>query len=110
MTTVSRTLVVLAGTIVFTLSGGPSALTSPGGGHDDGAAASGGDPATRAAAVALAATGGARVTATEVGDEESYYEVEVTLDDGRQVDVQVDESFAVVGGHPDIEHSGEGAD
>jgi hypothetical protein len=32
-----------------------------------------------------------------VGDEESLYEVEVTLDDGRQVDVQLDESFAVVG-------------
>lgn len=38
-----------------------------------------------------------RVTDTEVGDEESYYEIEVTLDDGRQVDVQLDEWFDVVG-------------
>jgi len=38
------------------------------------------------------------VTETEVGDEEScYYEVEVTLDDGSQVDVQLDEGFNVVG-------------
>lgn len=37
------------------------------------------------------------VTATEVGDEESYYEIEVTLDDGRQVDVQLTEDFEVVG-------------
>jgi hypothetical protein len=37
------------------------------------------------------------VTATEQGDEESYYEVEVTLDDGRQVDVQLTEDFEVVG-------------
>ena len=37
------------------------------------------------------------VSATEVGDEESYYEVEVTLDDGRQVDVQLTEDFEVVG-------------
>ena len=50
----------------------------------------------RASAAALEATGGGRVTETEVGDEESYYEVEVTLDDGSQVDVQLDEQFNVV--------------
>jgi uncharacterized membrane protein YkoI len=37
------------------------------------------------------------VSATEVGDEESYYEIEVTLDDGRQVDVQLTKNFEVVG-------------
>lgn len=46
---------------------------------------------------ALAETGGGRVSETEVGDEESRYEVEVTLDDGSQVDVQLDRNFAVVG-------------
>lgn len=46
---------------------------------------------------ALAETGGGQVTETEVGDEESYYEVEVTLDNGDQVDVQLDEDFTVVG-------------
>jgi hypothetical protein len=51
----------------------------------------------RASAVALDYLGEGRVTATEVGDEESYYEIEVTLDDGGQVDVQLDESFKVVG-------------
>ena len=51
----------------------------------------------RASAAALAHTGGGRVTDTEVGDEDSYYEVEVTLPDGRQVDVQLDRDFAVVG-------------
>ena len=51
----------------------------------------------KASAAALAHTGQGRVSGTEVGDEESYYEIEVTLDDGRQVDVQLDESFAVVG-------------
>ena len=50
----------------------------------------------RASEAALAATGGGRVTETEVGDEDAYYEVEVTLDDGRQVDVHLDTSFAVV--------------
>ena len=51
----------------------------------------------RATAAALAHTGGGRVTDTEIEDEESYYEVEVTLEDGTQIDVQLDESFAVVG-------------
>jgi hypothetical protein len=45
--------------------------------------------------------GGGRVTGTEVGDEESYYEVEVTLGDGTQIDVQLDRSFRVVGGETD---------
>lgn len=50
----------------------------------------------KASAAALAHTGGGRVTDSEVGDEESYYEVEVTRPDGSQVDVQLDESFTVV--------------
>ena len=69
-----------------------------------------GDALQRAEAAALAETGGGRVSATEVGDEESYYEVEVTLEGGGQVDVQLDESFAVVGSAEDVEHSDEGAD
>ncbi len=45
---------------------------------------------------ALAETGGGKVTDTEVDDEQSRYEVEVTLDDGSQVDVQLDGDFQVV--------------
>jgi uncharacterized membrane protein YkoI len=37
-----------------------------------------------------------RVTGTEVGDEEGYYEVEVTRDDGSQVDVHLDKNFNVI--------------
>ena len=55
----------------------------------------------RASAVAIAHLGGGRVTATEIEDEESYYEVEVTLEDGSQVDVQLDENFNVVGSERD---------
>ncbi|MDQ3505655.1 MAG: PepSY domain-containing protein [Actinomycetota bacterium] len=60
----------------------------------------------QASAAALEFTGGGRVTGTEVGDEESYYEVELTRDDGTQVDVQLDEDFAVVGSED--EDGGEG--
>ena len=55
-----------------------------------------GDALDRASAAALDYVGQGRVTGSEVGDEESYYEIEVTLDDGSQVDVQLDESFNVV--------------
>jgi uncharacterized membrane protein YkoI len=55
----------------------------------------------QASAVALGYLGEGRVTETEVGDEESYYEVEVTLPDGSEVDVQLDENFNVVGSERD---------
>jgi uncharacterized membrane protein YkoI len=68
-----------------------------------------GDALQKASDAALAETGGGRVTGTEVGDEESYYEVEVTRADGSQTDVQLDENFAVVGSKTDSESSDEGA-
>ena len=63
---------------------------------------------TDASRAALAHTGGGKVTDTEVGDEESLYEVEVTLEDGSQVDVQLDEGFKVVGSKADHEDDTEG--
>lgn len=57
----------------------------------------------QASAAALEHTGGGDVTDTEVGDEESYYEVEVTRPDGTQVDVQLDEDFEVVGSEDDTD-------
>ncbi len=63
----------------------------------------GGTALDQASAAALQHTGGGQVTDTEVGDEESYYEVEVSRDDGTQVDVQLDRSFNVVGGEIDEE-------
>ncbi len=66
-----------------------------------------GDALDQATAVALAHTGEGTVTETEVGDEDSYYEVEVTLDDGTQVDVQLDEAFNVVSSEADQEEAGD---
>lgn len=100
---------MLVGVIVLTPIGGPSALTLAGGGSGDRGTATGAAGAlARASAVALAATGGGRVTATEVGDEESVYEVEVTLHDGRQVDVQVDGDFGLVNRSGDAERREDG--
>jgi hypothetical protein len=50
----------------------------------------------RATAAALEAVGEGKVTETEEGDEEGAYEVEVTKDDGSQVDVHLDENFKVI--------------
>ncbi len=59
----------------------------------------------RASSAALAHTGEGRVTDTEAGDEDSYYEVEVRREDGSQVDVQLDRQFAVVGTEADRAHA-----
>ena len=50
----------------------------------------------QASKAALAETGGGTVTATEIDDEEGYYEVEVKLDNGSSVDVHLDKSFHVI--------------
>ena len=70
---------------------------------DDGATevAIAGTDLDRASAAAIDHLGGGKVTGTEVRDEESYYEVEVTLESGEQVDVQLDEGFNVVGNEED---------
>jgi Peptidase propeptide and YPEB domain len=61
----------------------------------------------KAKSVALDHVNG-RVTGSEVGDEEGYYEVEVTKDDGSQVDVHLDKNFNVTGtpaDHEGAEHA-----
>lgn len=49
----------------------------------------------QASEAALAETGGGTVVDSEA-EEESAYEVEVNLDDGRQIEVHLDANFAVV--------------
>jgi uncharacterized membrane protein YkoI len=61
----------------------------------------------KAKATALEHTGGGRVTDTEVGDEEGYYEVEVTAADGSQSDVHLDRDFNVLGQQGDEDRTGD---
>ena len=61
----------------------------------------------RAVAAALAATGGGTVLETEAGDDGAAYGVEVRLPDGRQVEVNLDQSFRVVGQEADDDRPGE---
>ena len=60
-----------------------------------------GEALERASQAALDYLGEGRVTDAEIGDEEGYYEIEVTLDNGRQVDVHLDENFNVLGQEAD---------
>jgi uncharacterized membrane protein YkoI len=85
-------------------------------GNQDSSDGSGDKPITgatleKATKAALEHTGGGRVTETEAGGEdnagEGYYEVEVTLGGGRQVDVHLDEHFTVLGTTGD---AGDGSD
>ena len=102
-----KRLAVMA-TLVVTLGAASAGIAIAAGGDDDATETpiTGAD-LQKASSAALAETGGGRVTGTEVGDEESYYEVEVTLDGGGQVDVQLDKSFNVVGSDADNDGSGE---
>ena len=98
----NRTKAAIVATAVVGVAaiGGGVALAA--GGGDDGSESSiTGEELDRASEAALEHTGGGRVTDTEKGDEESLYEVEVTLDDGTEVDVQLDADFAVVGDERD---------
>lgn len=55
----------------------------------------------RAVAAALEHTGGGEVTETETGDDGAAYGVEIRLDDGSQVEVNLDAEFNVIGSEAD---------
>jgi hypothetical protein len=55
----------------------------------------------RAVAAALAETDGGEVLETEVGDDGAAYGVEIRTNDGRIVEVSLDESFEVIGSEAD---------
>jgi uncharacterized membrane protein YkoI len=96
-----RTLITLAAGAALVAATAGTSIAIARGGADDGEGPITGPALARASSAALEHTDGGRVTDTEVGDEDSYYEVEVTLDDGTQVDVQLDRRFRVVGSEGD---------
>jgi hypothetical protein len=101
---------LIAGGAIAALAGGGAAIAGATGGGDDGE----GTPVTgsnmqHASAVALDQTGGGKVTGSELRDEEGYYEIEVTRDDGSQVDVHLDRNFNVIDSSGDGSGGDEGA-
>jgi uncharacterized membrane protein YkoI len=104
---ITRKVAVIAALVVGLGAVGGGVALAAGGDDDATDTPITGSALEQAKAAALAHTGQGKVTETEVGDEESYYEVEVTLGDGSQLDVQLDKSFNVVGSEGDRDGSGE---
>ncbi len=95
----SRIAIAVAVTVAGLAAAGVAAVSAST--SDDNDTQITGTDLQKASDAALASTGQGRVTGTEVNDEESYYEVEVTLDDGTEIDVQLDADFTVVGTEAD---------
>ncbi len=105
---VAAVLVLGAGTAVAAQQGSLAGQEDEAPGRDDDGTEKPitGSSLDQASRAALAHTGGGEVTETEVGDEEGYYEVEVTRDDGSQVDVHLDRGFDVLGTEGDATEDG----
>lgn len=102
-----RTLAITAGVVLVAGGGAGIAVANAASGDDDGTErAITGEELERASEAALAHTGGGRVSGSEIDDEESKYEIEVRLENGDQIDVQLDEEFNVVS----MENDGSGDD
>jgi hypothetical protein len=93
-----RTKVVIAGVATVAVIGGGAAVAVASGDDDAPIPASARDQAVQAA---LDHVGRGTVTETEVGDGGAAYTVEVRLPDGRQVEVELDEHFQVIGSGSD---------
>ena len=108
MTGKLKGMLIAAATIAVLAIGGAAIAGAVGGDDDDGSEKPiSGQALDKASAAALDHTGGGRVSETEVGDEEGYYEVEVTREDGSQVDVHLDRDFNVISQAADDDRSGD---
>ena len=106
-----RKKLIVGGIVALALIGGGTGIAIATGLGDD-------EPLTgstleQATAAALEHTGGGTVIESEAGDGGAAYGVEVRLDDGRVVEVALDENFNVIGQESDDdganEHEDEGA-
>jgi len=97
---------VITGTVIAALAGGGVAVAGAAGGDDDATDKPiPVDARGKAGAAALEHLGEGKVSATEVGDEEGFYEVEVTRPGGGEVDVHLDRNFDVLGDEAEGEGS-----
>jgi hypothetical protein len=96
--------IVLIVVVVLAVAAVSAGMAIGAGGRDDETPITGA-ALSRASAAALDHLGAGRVTETEVGDEDGFYEVEATLADGRQVDVHLDRDFNVLGDETDADEA-----
>jgi uncharacterized membrane protein YkoI len=93
--TSTKTWLVAAAVATLLLVGAGVAYAT-GSGDEDSEQRATGTGIEKAKSIALDHTNGGHVSGTEVGDEEGYYEVEITKDDGSQVDVHLDKNYNVL--------------
>jgi hypothetical protein len=103
----ARTLLVAAAVAMMLVVGAGVAYAT-GSSSDSSGQASAAD-LEKAKSVALDHVNG-KVTGSEVGDEEGYYQIEVTRPDGSQVDVNLDKNFNVINTPADNQDSNSGSD
>lgn len=96
---------IAGGAVALAVVGGGTGIAIATGGDDD--APLTGSALDRATAAALEHTGGGTVIETEAGDDGAAYGVEIRLEDGRVVEVALDESFHVIGQVGDDDGSNE---
>src|SRR5215210_6088296 len=93
----AKPLLIAAAIAMLVLVGaGVAYATGSGDDSSEQQQATAGSGIEKAKSVALDHTNGGRVSGSEVGDEEGYYEVEIIRDDGSQVDVHLDRDFNVL--------------
>jgi uncharacterized membrane protein YkoI len=105
MNRISRKVVLIAAVVIAAAAVSAGFAIAAASGDDD-------EPLTgstldRATAAALQHTGGGTVTETEVGDDCAAYSVEVRLKNGRQVEVNLNESLEVIGQESDDDGAGD---
>ena len=91
---------IAGGTLAVAAVGGGTGIAIANDAGDDDAPLDG-STLDRAVEAAVASTGGGEVLETEIGDDGAAYGVEIRLEDGSQVEVNLDASFLVIGQEPD---------
>lgn len=100
-----RRLAIVAAAVLVLGAVGAGIAIAGGAGDDDKPLT--GTALERATDAALEHTGGGSVIETEVGDDGAAYGVEIRLDDGSQVEVNLDENFDVIGQEADDDGANE---
>jgi hypothetical protein len=102
-----RRRLALVGVLVVAVLTGGIAIAATTGDDDEPLT---GQTRTDAVNAALEHTGGGTVLETEAGDDGAAYGVEIRLEDGRSVEVNLDEDFNVIGQETDDDEAGEEED
>ena len=95
-----RTRWIAGGAVALAVIGGGAGIAIATGAADDDRPLTG-SALEQATAAALEHTGGGTIVETEAGDDGAAYGVEIRLEDGRVVEVNLDQDFNVIGDEAD---------